>query len=33
MGYAETSVFSKQFKKQYGQSPRAYIKALDRSKV
>lgn len=30
IGYAETSVFSKQCKKQYGQSPREYLKTLDR---
>lgn len=30
IGYAEISVFSKQFKKQYGQSPREYLKTLDR---
>lgn len=28
IGYAETSVFSKQFKKRYGQSPREYLKWL-----
>lgn len=30
IGYAETSVFSNQFKKRYGQSPREYLKSLGR---
>lgn len=30
IGYAETSVFSKQFKKVYGVSPRAYLKRWGR---
>src|SRR5690606_41531787 len=29
IGYAETSVFSKQFKNQYGLSPREYLKSLE----
>jgi len=28
MGYAEVSVFSRLFKKRYGQSPRAYLRSL-----
>lgn len=31
VGYAETSVFSKQFKKLHGRSPRMYLKALEAS--